>query len=150
MQPVSISREPRSDLSAIPLFAEVPSSELHKLNALAHQMSYKAGDQVFHQGDDGIGVFVVTSGTFELRHELSGHESRVEATVETGGVFGLTSMFDDGPRRSSAYALTDGTCLVLTRLTFRQAIEENPGLAFGIMQSMAKYLREVSALLDQP
>ena len=80
-------------------------------------------------------MFVVTSGTFELRHELANGESRVETTIPTGGVFGLTSMLDDGPRRSSAYAVTDGTCLALTRMTFRQAIIANPALAVEVMRA---------------
>ena len=137
------------DLSVVPLFAEIPRQELLQLNALAHQMAYRAGEQVFRQGEDGIGVFVVTSGEFELRHELPSGESQVEATMGTGGVFGLTSMLDDGPRRASAYAVTDGTCLVLTRMTFRQAIAANPSMAIEMMRAMAKNLREVSALLDR-
>jgi CRP/FNR family transcriptional regulator, cyclic AMP receptor protein len=137
------------DLSVVPVFAEIARPELVKLNALAHQMAYRAGEQVFRQGEDGIGVFVVTSGQFELRHELANGASRVETTLGTGGVFGLTSMLDDGLRRSIAYAATDGTCLVLTRMTFRQAIAANPGLAIEVMRAMARNLREVSALLDR-
>ena len=137
------------DLSVIPLFAEIPRDQLAQLNGLAHQMSYRAGEEVFRQGEIGIGVFVITSGQFEVRHVLPTGESRVEVTIGPGGVFGLTSMFDEGPRRASAFALTDGTCLVLTRMTFRQAIASNPAMAIDLMRAMAKNLREVSALLDR-
>ena len=137
------------DLSAIPLFAEIPKAELQQLNGLAHRMSYGAGDTVFHQGDDGIGVFVVLEGQFELRHESPDGGSKVEATVGPGEVFGLTSMLDEGPRRASVYAATDGTCLALTRMTFRQAIESNPSIAIEVIRAMAKNLRAVSALLDR-
>jgi CRP-like cAMP-binding protein len=58
-------------------------------------------------------------------------------------------MLDEGPRRASARALTDGTCMVLTRMTFRQAIAANPAIAIDIMRGMARNLREVSALLDR-
>src|SRR5438477_12907103 len=98
-----------TDLSAIPLFADLPKEELDKLNALAHPMSYKAGEAVFRQGEDAIGVFVVTNGEFELQQELPGGGTQTERTVSTGGVFGLTSVLDEGPRRASAYATTDGT-----------------------------------------
>lgn len=137
------------DLGAIPLFADIPRSELAQLNGLAHTMPYRAGDRVFQQGEAGIGVFVVVNGEFELRHEGPGIESRVEARVGPGDVMGLTSMFDDGLRRASAYAVTDGTCLSLTRMTFREAITKNPSIAIEVMRSMALRLREVSALLDR-
>jgi CRP/FNR family cyclic AMP-dependent transcriptional regulator len=137
------------DLSVVPLFADIPPAQLTQLNGLAHQMSYLAGDQVFRQGEDGIGVFVVVGGEFELRHELPTGEQQVEATLRAGEVFGLTSVFDEGPRRASVYAVTDGTCLVLTRMTFRQAIEANPAMAIDLMRAMAKNLRAISALLDR-
>src|SRR5215212_1020397 len=96
-----------ADLSVIPLFADMPRAQLQQLNGLAHQRSYRAGEQVFRQGEDGIGVFVVTGGEFELLHELPNGESQVELTVGPGAVLGLTSMLDEGPRRASARAVTD-------------------------------------------
>jgi CRP/FNR family transcriptional regulator, cyclic AMP receptor protein len=138
-----------ADLSIIPLFADMPRAQLQQLNGLAHQRSYRAGEQVFRQGEDGIGVFVVTGGEFELLHELPNGESQVELTVGPGAVLGLTSMLDEGPRRASARAITDGSCMVLTRMTFRQAIAANPAIAINIMRGMARNLREISALLDR-
>ena len=138
-----------ADLSVIPLFADMPRTQLQQLNGLAHRRSYHAGETVFRQGEDGIGVFVVTSGEFELFHELTNGEKQVEVTVGPGSVLGLTSMFDEGPWRASARAVTDGACMVLTRITFRQAIAANPAIAIDMMRSMARNLREVSALLDR-
>ncbi len=136
-----------TDLGAIPLFADLPADELTQLSGLAHPRTYRAGEPVFQEGEDGIGVFVVTSGEFQLRHKLGSGGSQVEATQGPGDVFGLTSILDDGPRRASASAVTDGTCLVLTRMTFRQAVMTNPALAIGVIRAMAKSLRKVSALL---
>ena len=138
-----------ADLSAIPLFADLPKEEIAKLNALAHPMSYKAGDPVFRQGEDAIGVFVVTNGEFELRQETPGAAPQTERTISAGGVFGLTSVLDEGPRRASAYATTDGSCMVLSRITFRGAVMSNPALALDMMRSMARNLRELSSLLSQ-
>jgi CRP-like cAMP-binding protein len=131
------------------MFADIPRDQIQQLNGLAHQRSYHAGEYVFRQGEDGIGVFVVMSGAFELRHELGNGDTQTEVSMGPGEVFGLTSMLDEGPRRTSAVCTADGTCLVLTRMTFRQAIEKNPGIAIDIMRGMAKNLREVSSLLTR-
>src|SRR6266508_1462880 len=101
--------QPAVDLGAIPIFARLPRDEIAQLNALAHPRSYRAGELVIKEGEDGIGVYVITRGQFEVRHEQG---SQVEATLGPGDVFGLTSMLDDGPRRASVYAVTDGGCLV--------------------------------------
>lgn len=132
------------DLSVIPLFSELTKEELAQINQMAHSVSYKAGEQVFREGEGAIGVYLVTSGVFELRHDGS---SQVETTINPGGVFGLTSVLDEGPRRVSAYAKTDGTCLTLSRITFREAIMKNPGIALDVLKAMAKNMRELSAMV---
>jgi CRP-like cAMP-binding protein len=137
------------DLGAIPVFAAIPRDELARLNAMAHPRTYRAGEVVVKEGEDGIGVYVITKGQFEIRHEGEGQAPQVEAVLGPGEVFGLTSMLDDGPRRASVYALTDGECLVLTRLTFRSAVSANPSLAIEVMRSLGRELRETSALLSR-
>ena len=135
------------DLSAIPLFSGLNQDELTQLNQLAHPIAYKAGEQVFREGEGAIGVYLVTSGTFELRHDQPGSEPQVETTINPGGIFGLTSVLDEGPRRASAYAKTDATCLTLSRITFREAIMKNPAIALSVLSTMAKNMRELSALV---
>jgi CRP/FNR family transcriptional regulator len=135
------------DLSAIPLFADLSREELAQLNRMAHPISYKAGEQIFKEGEAAIGVYLVTSGVFELRHDVPGGPSQVETTINPGGIFGLTSVLDEGPRRASAYAKTDGTCLTLSRITFREAILQNPGIALHVLSTMAKNMRELSSLV---
>ncbi len=137
------------DLGAIPVFGGLSKDELSRLNAMAHPRTYSSGDLVVREGEDGIGVYVITDGQFEIRHDHADAESQVEATMGPGDVFGLTSMLDDGPRRASVYAVTDGGCLVLTRLTFRDAVTSNPALAIEVMRSIAHELRETSALLSR-
>jgi len=136
------------DFRSIPLFAPLSDSEVQKLDGLAHHQVYEPGDAVFHKGDMGIGVFIVTSGSFELRHDAAPGDGQVEAKLGPGEVFGLTSLLDDEPRRASAYATTPATCAVLTRMTLRLAMAENPGLAIEVIRSMAKSLRDVSALVE--
>jgi CRP-like cAMP-binding protein len=135
------------DLSAIPLFSGLTPDELAQLNQLAHPISYKAGEEIFREGEGAIGVYLVTSGTFELRHNQPGGPPQVETTVNPGGIFGLTSVLDEGPRRASAYAKTDGSCLTLSRTTFREAIYKNPHIALEVLSAMAKNMRELSALV---
>ncbi|MBI4213290.1 MAG: cyclic nucleotide-binding domain-containing protein [Chloroflexi bacterium] len=151
--------QPQTDLSAIPLFADLPKEELAQLNALAHRISYQQGDVLFRQGEDAtsarsasgtpFGVFVVLSGDVELRQGLPDGTEQTFTKIGPGGVFGLTSVLDEGPRRASGYAVTDGSCLVLSRITFHQALMSNPSIAINMMKSMARHIRELSALLAQ-
>jgi CRP-like cAMP-binding protein len=136
------------DFRTVPLFAELSDQELAQLQGLAHHRAFQAGEAVFEEGESGIGVFVVTSGTFELRHPSTEGDSTLESTLQPGAVFGLTSLLDDEPRRVSAFAVTEGTCEVLTRMTVRQAVLEHPSVAVGVIRSLAQSLRDVSALVE--
>jgi CRP/FNR family transcriptional regulator, cyclic AMP receptor protein len=137
------------DFRRVPLFADLSPPQLEQLEGLAHQCSYEAGQTVFREGEPGIGVFVVTSGMFELRHDAGGREGRLEARFSPGEVFGLTSLLDDEPRRVSAYAVTEGACSVLTRMTIRNAVSDSPQLAIEVIRALAKSVRDVSALVER-
>jgi CRP-like cAMP-binding protein len=139
---------PEVDFHTVPLFAALSDSELTQLQRLAHHRAFEAGETVFTEGEPGIGVFVVTSGTFELRHPSHEGESTLEATLQPGAVFGLTSLLDDEPRQVSAVALTAGSCSVLTRMTVRQVVVEHPSVAVGVIRSLAQSLRDVTALVE--
>jgi diguanylate cyclase (GGDEF)-like protein len=138
----------QTDVGAIPLFQGLPDSEIARLNRLAHQYEFTAGEAVMREGEEGVGVYVVTEGTFEVRHDYPSGDVLIETTLGPGDIFGLTSMLDEGPRRASVYALTDGSCLVLTRVTFRQAIATNPTLAIEVMRTIARELRDTSTALN--
>src|SRR5262245_59950604 len=102
----------QADLGAIRLFRSLPADELSRLNELARPRQYRAGELVVREGEDGVGVYVVTAGSFEIRHDYAPGDSLTEATLGPGDIFGLTSMLDDGPRRASVYAVADGECLI--------------------------------------
>jgi CRP-like cAMP-binding protein len=137
------------DFRAVPLFASLSDRQLDQLHRLSHHRSYHPGETVFREGETGIGVYVVTSGCFELRHDSNFGDGSQEAILSAGEVFGLTSLLDDEPRRVSAYAMSHGTCAVMTRMTMRNAMTETPALAIEVIRSMAKSLRDVSALVER-
>jgi CRP/FNR family transcriptional regulator, cyclic AMP receptor protein len=136
------------DFGRVPLFADLSPPQLDQLHRLSHLRTYEAGETVFREGEPGIGVFVVTSGIFELRHDDGSREGQLETVLRPGEVFGLTSLMDDEPRRVSAYAATEGACSVLTRMTFRNAVSDSPLLALEVIRSLAKSLRDVSSLVE--
>ena len=137
------------DFRTAPLFADLSPPQLERLNRLAHHRTYHAGELVFREGEPGIAIFVITSGTFVLRHDFGTGDGPIEAILHAGQVMGLTSMLDEEPRRVSAYAVSDGTCAVLTRITFRTAMAENPRLALKVIRSMAQRLRAVTGLVNR-
>lgn len=100
--------------------------------------TYKAGETVFREGDEGFVMYVVLEGAVKL--SVTGRS--VEKVVK-GGVFGEMALIDASPRSATAMAVTDCTLVSVTTERFKSLIQETPGFALEIMSIMAARLRSM-------
>jgi CRP/FNR family transcriptional regulator, cyclic AMP receptor protein len=54
-------------LKKLPPFAELGRKDLQLLQNLLHKRNYMPGEYIFHQGDPGIGVYLIEEGTVEIQ-----------------------------------------------------------------------------------
>src|SRR5262245_21299437 len=59
------------DLAAVPLFAGLPPERMARLAAGASMHHLQAGEWLFHQGDPGDSLYVVTAGSVDIVEEPS-------------------------------------------------------------------------------
>ena len=102
------------------------------------QRTFEAGDQVTTEGQGGVGFFVIEDG--EAVVSVGGEERR---TLSAGDYFGEVALIDEGSRSATIKAKTDVKCYGLTPWQFRPLVEENATIAWPLLVSMAKRLREV-------
>jgi hypothetical protein len=96
----------------------------------------QAGDRVLKKGGVARNLFVVLSGTLEVRDG----ESTVNV-IGPGEVFGEIAFLLGRPRSMDVYAVTDDVrILSLSESTIRQAIERNPEIAAKLLLNMSKML----------
>ena len=88
------------------------------------------------EGQRGVGFFVIGEGTVDY----SVHGERV-GSGGPGNHFGEVALIDDGPRSATVTAVTDVTAYGLTSWEFRPLVEESAGIAWELLQVMAKRLR---------
>jgi CRP/FNR family cyclic AMP-dependent transcriptional regulator len=98
--------------------------------------TFKAGDEIFQEGDPAIELFVVREGSVELRRG-----DRLLETVTKGGVFGEMAIIDSEPRSATAVAATDAVLASVTEKQFLFMVSEAPYFALSIMQLLARRLR---------
>ncbi len=108
-------------------------------------VSFRAGDTIIAEGDDGDTAFFIVSGTVEVS---IGAKARIIGTFGMGEVFGEMSLIEPGPRSASVRALTDTECLATSYGEFISAIEENPERAVGFMRTLVRRLRQMNDLLE--
>ena len=98
-----------------------------------------AGQVVFSTGDAGHQMFIVRTGTVELRIG-----DTVVETVGQGGIFGELALVDSSPRSATAIAGEDCTLVMVEQRSFNDLLRRVPGLGLEIMKVMASRLRRAS------
>lgn len=101
--------------------------------------AFKAGDTIFHEGDVGDQMYVIKSGSVELRTE-----NLVIGTFVTGDIIGEMALVDQEDRSATALALTDCELVSVDYARFRAMILEEPDFAIEVMQTMSARLRHMN------
>ena len=97
------------------------------------------GQIIFSAGDGGRDMFIVRTGSVDLRIG----ETLVE-TVEQGGIFGELALVDPAPRSATAVAGPGCTVVLVNASSFNDLVRRVPGLALEVMKVMARRLRRAN------
>jgi CRP-like cAMP-binding protein len=97
------------------------------------------GQVIFSAGDEGREMFIVRTGSVDLRIG----ETLLE-TVEQGGIFGELALVDPAPRSATAVAGPDCTLVLVDATTFNDLVRRVPGLGLEVMKVMARRLRNTN------
>lgn len=100
---------------------------------------FAAGSIIFQEGQPGDEMFIVKSGTVELRV----HGKMVE-TVEADGFFGEMAVIESGTRSATAIAKTDCTLVPVNAKRFEFMVHEIPFFAVNVMKALARRLRSLN------
>jgi CRP/FNR family transcriptional regulator, cyclic AMP receptor protein len=111
-------------------------------------VSFKAGDTIIVEGDDGDTAFFIVSGSAEVIVG-QGSKARSVGMLQTGEVFGEMCLIEPGPRSATVRAATDTECLAASYEEFIAAIEENPARAVGFMKTLVRRLRLMNDLIER-
>ena len=124
-------------LRRVPLFHGLERAQLETMARSFKDRTFPAGSTVTAEGQGGVGFFVIEDGTATV--SIGGAERR---TLGAGDWFGELALIDDSPRSATIVADTDLRCWGLTSWEFRPLVEQNASIAWAMLQTMAKRLRE--------
>jgi CRP/FNR family cyclic AMP-dependent transcriptional regulator len=125
-------------LRRVPLFQGLDEKHLQSLSRSFTDRTFRAGQQITSEGTGGVGFFVIEDG--EAVVSVHGEERR---TLGSGEYFGEVALIDEGSRTATIEAKTDVKAYGLTPWQFRPLVEENASIAWPLLVSLARRLREV-------
>ena len=110
--------------------------------------AFEDGEMVFHEGDDDASLYVVVSGTVDIRKE-GGLVTTTIASFTAGDMFGELALIEQRLRSATAVAVGATEVEVYDRATFLDSLREDPELALRVMESLAGRLRETTDRLQE-
>ena len=126
-------------LAEIDLLAKFDSKDLVAIESHFQRTSYRKGDTIFHEGQPGGEIFIVTKGTASAFLQTPNNAIRL-ATFAPGTVFGELAILDAGPRSATVVADEDLVCFVLTISKFTALMENHPNVAVRILAAIGRQL----------
>jgi CRP/FNR family cyclic AMP-dependent transcriptional regulator len=125
-------------LKQVPLLACLQEAELERLAGQFSEHTFPKGATVTREGARGsrvLAFFVIAKGRASV---VVGGETKAE--LGPGDYFGEIGLFYDEPRVATVTAKTGLRCYALSAWDFRPFVEENPQVAWPIMETMAERL----------
>ncbi|CAN5447136.1 Crp/Fnr family transcriptional regulator [soil metagenome] len=127
-----------------PLFAALDQASAERLiQSMTASMCLK-GEEIFHEGDRGDSLYVITTGKVKLGRSSSDGRESLLAVLGPGEMFGELSMFDPGPRLTSATAVNDTHLIALHNRDLRSFIADHPEVAMQMLAGLARRLRRTN------
>ena len=117
-------------LAKLPTFSNLSDQQLSKLEKNTVIKSFRPGDIVFTQADEGDLFFVIQKGEVDMLVQererdasvRQGGLGRVVKRLAVGCFFGEQALMTDKPRAATIRCVTDTECLVFTRAVFEDVI----------------------------
>jgi len=123
-------------LQKTPLWSGLTEKELKVITRSFKELKYESGDVIVRKGEAGIGFYLITDGTVEVRSD-----GRVLSKLGPGQFFGEMALLDGQPRSADVVALEPSRCLALSSWSFKSILSEHPKMAVKLLQESARRSR---------
>jgi CRP/FNR family cyclic AMP-dependent transcriptional regulator len=125
-------------LRQVPLLKPLDDKQLKRLAGDFKERHVEAGGEIMSAGRGGVAFFILLEG--EAAVTVDGQERR---RLTGGDYVGEIAMIDpDAPRSATVTAVTDVRLAHLSAWDFRPFVIEHPEVAWDLLRTLAKRLRE--------
>jgi CRP/FNR family transcriptional regulator, cyclic AMP receptor protein len=131
-------------LSRAPMFAALDPEAAAALQASMEPLSLSKGQILFHEGERGDRLYVITDGKMKLGHTSTDGRESLLAVLGPAELLGELSLFDPGPRTATATALTETSLMGLGHAALRPWLTGRPEVAEALLQALAQRLRRTN------
>jgi CRP/FNR family transcriptional regulator, cyclic AMP receptor protein len=127
-----------------PLFTALDDAAAASLRASMDTVKIAKGSILFKEGDDGEHLYVIIEGKLKLGTSSGDGRENLLSILGPGEMFGELSLFDPGPRTSTATAVTDAKLHALSHEKVIPWLKQNPEVSLQLLARLAQRLRRTN------
>lgn len=131
-------------LMQVPFFTTLGKEEAQALAQRLVVRRFGVDQIIFHHGDPGGLLYIITSGKVKISHSLPDGQEALLAILGIGDFFGELALLDDAPRSATAEAMETTETLTLHRDDFIDHIGRNPDFAYHVLRTLTKRIRHLN------
>jgi CRP/FNR family transcriptional regulator, cyclic AMP receptor protein len=129
------------------LFQRVERSAITALTKQLQRVDFPPGHVIFAEGDPGDRVYIIVSGKVKIGRRYPDGRENLLTIMGPSDMFGELSIFDPGPRTSTATAITEVRVVSMDRDALRAWIADRPEIAERLLRVLARRLRRTNSNL---
>jgi CRP/FNR family cyclic AMP-dependent transcriptional regulator len=126
------------------MFQGVEPSAVSALASELRPVDFRSGHTVFVEGEPGDRLYIVISGKVKIGRRSPDGRDNLLTIMGPSDMFGELSIFDPGPRTSSATTITEVRAVSMDRETVRAWIADRPEIAEKMLRVLARRLRRTN------
>lgn len=129
------------------------SKELRLLATFSNEQLFKAGQNIFMEGDKGDKLYIILDGQIRISKFIPGVGEEALAILEKGDFFGEMALIDKAPRSADAKAHTDATVLPIESRLLQEIlsrdVESSYQFLYILCKILSRRLREINLKIFQ-
>ncbi|WP_101652439.1 Crp/Fnr family transcriptional regulator [Brevibacterium ihuae] len=129
------------------LFNGLDDESTSALVKIMKPRSLRRGTALFHEGDAGDELYIVSTGKLKIGRESPDGRENLLSVVGPGEIIGELTLFDPGKRSTTATAVSQTELLSLKHDDLMAWLEERPQAAMNLLRALAQRLRRTNDIV---
>jgi CRP-like cAMP-binding protein len=126
------------------IFQGVEPSAVAALTRQLQPVTFPRGHTVFAEGEPGDRLYIIVSGKVKIGRRSPDGRENLLTIMGPSDMFGELSIFDPGPRTSTATTITEVRAVSMDRDALRSWIRDRPEIAAQLLRVLARRLRRTN------
>ncbi|HEX4705664.1 MAG TPA: Crp/Fnr family transcriptional regulator, partial [Pseudonocardiaceae bacterium] len=131
------------------IFQGVEPAAAEALGQSLEPVEFPRGHVIFAEGEPGDRLYIIQAGKVKLGRKSPDGRENLLWIAGPADMFGELSIFDPGPRTSSATTVTEVRALAMDRPMLREWITKRPEIAEQLLRVLARRLRRTNNMLAE-